>query len=47
MLRGGFRFPLSVLIICDKTDFCKLQFVQTYKNYLYIFNYFGIVYINA
>lgn len=47
MYREAFRFPLSVFIICEETCFCKLQFVQSYKSYLYIFNYFGIVYIFA
>ena len=43
----AFRFPLSVFIICERVCFCKLQFVQSYKSYLYIFNYFGKVYIFA
>ena len=38
---------LSVFIICERPDFCKLHFVQTYKSYLYILNYFGIVYIRT
>ena len=41
----AFRFPCSVFIICERSDFCKLHFVQTYKSYLYIFNYFGKLYI--
>ena len=47
MYREAFRFPLSVFIICEGACFCKLQFVQSYKSYLYIFHYFGIVYIFA
>ena len=40
-----YRFSFSVFIICDKSVFCKLHFVQTYKSYLYILNYFGMLYI--
>ena len=47
MYREAFRFPLSVFIICEGACFCKLQFVQSYKSYLYIFHYFGIVYIRT
>ena len=47
MYREAFRFPLSVFIICEEACFCKLQFVQSYKSYLYIFHYFGKVYIFA